>query len=65
MDMKLGTVTKHNKQKKRIQILIMTSFGRIVTSFSFLCFMSNLEQFGSRTQNAYAAKFAFSLKVTF
>ena len=43
----------------------MTSCQKIVTLLSFLQFMANLEQSGSRIPDAESVKFIFSLIVTF
>ena len=46
--MKLGPVTKFGKRDKTTsKYLMMTSFQKIVASFSFFQFPANLEQSGS------------------
>ena len=62
--MKLGPVTKLDKRDKTTsKKLTMTSCGKIVTSFPFFQFTTNLEQSGSRTPDALSIKLIFSLIV--
>ena len=49
IDMKLGPVTKLERETKQSQeSLTITSCQQVVTSLSFFRFMANLEQSGSR-----------------
>ena len=51
--------------KKAFKKLAVTSCQQIVTSLSIFQFMTNLEQSGSRTQDAQSVKLKFSLILTF
>ena len=64
--MKLGPVTKPDKRNKTTsKNLTLTSCRKIVTSFSFLGFLADLEQSGGRTPDAESAKVMFSVTVIF
>ena len=53
IDMKLEPVTKlENRNKTTSKKKTMTSFEKIVTPLPFFQFTANLEQFGSRIQEA-------------
>ena len=64
--MKFGPVTKPDKRNKTTsKKLTLTSFRKIVTSFSFFGFLVNLEQSGVRISETESAKVIFSVIVTF
>ena len=64
--MKPGPVSKVDKRNKTTsKDLEMTSCLEIVTSFSFLQFMANLEESGSQIPEAQSVQLIFSLIVTF
>ena len=64
--MKLGLVTKRNKRtRQRQKNFAMTSCQQIVSSLSFLQFMANLEQSGSRIPDSWSIKLTFSLIIIF
>ena len=66
IDMKLGPVPKLDKRDKTtLKKLTMTSYRQIVMSLSIFQFMANLEQSGSRIQEALSIKLTFPLKITF
>ena len=57
--MKIGLVTKLDKKRQRQKNLAMTSCRQTVKSLSFLRFMANLEQSGSRIPDAWFIKRTF------
>ena len=65
--MKLGPVTKPDKRKKkqRQKNLAKTSCWKIVTSLSFLEFLTKLKQSGGRILDTESATVMFSIIVTF
>ena len=68
IDMKLGQVTKIDRQEKQNNVkknLTMMSCQQIVMSFSFFRFMANLEQSGTWISDAYSANIRFLLKKPF
>ena len=56
-------LTRETKQRQKN--LTMASCQQVVMSLSFIKFLDNLEQSGSRISDAYSVKLIFSLKVTF
>ena len=59
--MKLGPVSRLDKKKKTLQKhFTMTPCQRIMTSLSFFKIMDNLEQSGSRNEDALPIKLKFS-----
>ena len=64
--MKLGPATKLDKRdkttSKQIDVDVMS---KIVTSLSFIWFLTNLEQSGGRIPDIQSAKVMFSVIVTF
>ena len=64
--MKHGPVTKLDKRNKATsKNFTLTSCQKIVTSLSFIGFLSNLEQPIGRTSDTESAKVMFSVVVTF
>ena len=66
IDMKLGPVTKIDRETKQHQKnLRMTSCWIIVTLFLFFGFLANLEPSGGRIPGTESAEVMFSVTITF
>ena len=64
--MELEPVTKLDKRNKTTsKKLTLTPCRKIMTSFSFFGFLTNLEQSGGRIPDTESAKVMFSVIVTF